>query len=165
MIFLSIYFDLIYGNSIAEEGFFNKDQNKPFTVDGFSGLINPSTPIKLNGKDYIIKVNGIKSITGKDMGTIKISLIDPEGKARISSCTVEFSNKELDALYTNPKYRGHHLTEGMLRYVMKTFKPTNLQVSDDNEKAIPLYKKLGFKFARDLGDGIHEYTISGKPTE
>lgn len=49
----------------------------------------------------------------------------------------------------NPKYRGHGLGTQILKYTMDKYKAGALGVRTDNEIALGLYKKMGFKIKGD----------------
>lgn len=58
---------------------------------------------------------------------------------------VNDSNHCIQALEVMPNYKGHHLSEQLLDFAIKSLNADNLTVSEKNEVAIKLYKKKGFK--------------------
>ena len=65
----------------------------------------------------------------------------------------------------NPKYRGNSLGTQVIQYVMDKYKAGALGVRVDNEIALKMYKKAGFKIEGEtfVDDGAEHYRMYYKP--
>ena len=65
----------------------------------------------------------------------------------------------------NPKYRGNSLGTQIIQYVMKKYHAGALGVRVDNEIALKLYKKAGFKIEGEtfVDDGAEHYRMYYEP--
>ena len=67
----------------------------------------------------------------------------------------------------NPEYRGNSLGTQVIQYVMKKYRAGALGVRVDNEIALKMYKKVGFKIKGDtfMEDGAEHYRMYYKPNQ
>lgn len=76
------------------------------------------------------------------------------GEASISA--IDTPNGFLYDFEVEKKYRGKGYGKRILKYILKNYKVTDLTVTVDNEIAINLYKKCGFKIKKKIHDDINK---------
>lgn len=76
------------------------------------------------------------------------------GEASISA--IDTNNGFLYDFEVKKKYRGKGYGTKILKYILKNYKVTDLTVTTDNDAAIHLYKKCGFKIKKKINDEINK---------
>ena len=115
--------------------------NDPWDCGHLSEWAAYSDDVKYYNDEFIeVKIHGSTSIL----------LIDPKTENVIASAIYNKSKHTIDDFIVSSKYRRKGNAEKFINWCIKNLKINNITVVADNNPAVNLYKKCGFKIQREF---------------
>lgn len=97
-----------------------------------------------------VKYYNDEFIEVKIHGNISILLVDPKTENVIASAIYNKPKRTIDEFIVSSKYRRKGNAEKFINWCIKNLKINNITVVADNNPAVNLYKKCGFKIQREF---------------